>query len=651
MQRFAAGLLLLLILPTFALAQPKGEVESIGFGSSFYRPNCFVPMLIRLQSDKSGTYQIQVFQEDMDRDNQIFTQTISLTGADEGKSTEQRFWMYFIPQPTDGGLPDTTRGGNLRDLQQQLKIFVYDEKGNKQLAQLPVTSTITNYDAVAVGRSQGSTPRGNRLVLAVTDNSAQPVWRDFQQSIGSIEDTAFVTVRSTELPEDIRGYEMVDAIVWLAAPLPDPAKPSDEKRYHALQSYVRDGGHLVVCQPAQKEATAPIADMLPVDVQIVTTKPDLEPLKTLATERPAKIEDQQKKDAQSQQPQFQSRADDTTADPNHKRADWNLPVGPFMYAKATLKPGAVADDKMLRWPDGSESPYIARIGYGLGCVTWVAQDLADPAIIAHAKSGWPYVWDRVLDYKDDLIVVDNQITDKTIAPYISSAGSGAVDLGVPLLAPMELQSKSRALVSIAVVFFIGYWVLAGPGVYLYLMTKSRQQLSWFLFALSAVIATLLTVVVVRLVVRGSPELSHITVVRGTVGDPQVSLSRFGLYIPRDGDQEITLPEVSPRNISYITAYPKHPKHASGDIEFPAQRDYYIPIHDTTEDGPVTITVPWRSTEKLMQARRIGPTGGSIDGNARPPGRRCLDGRRPAHQRHRPAPARCLYDLPPPRSRG
>src|SRR5215218_5067151 len=99
MRRFLAGIFFLLTIPAAALAQFKGEVESIGFGS-FYRPNCYVPMLIRVSAHTSGTYQIQVVQEDLDRDLQIFMQPVTLTGAEDGKGAEQRFWMYFIPQPT-----------------------------------------------------------------------------------------------------------------------------------------------------------------------------------------------------------------------------------------------------------------------------------------------------------------------------------------------------------------------------------------------------------------------------------------------------------------------------------------------------------------------------------------------------------------------
>ena len=109
MRRFLAGLLLLLFT-TPALAEIKGEVESFGF-NNHYRPNCWTPMVVRVQPEKSGTYQIRVIQEDLDRDRVVFSREITLTGGDDGAPPPQRFWMYFIPQPTDGGLYDVSRGG------------------------------------------------------------------------------------------------------------------------------------------------------------------------------------------------------------------------------------------------------------------------------------------------------------------------------------------------------------------------------------------------------------------------------------------------------------------------------------------------------------------------------------------------------------
>lgn len=603
MRRILAGLLLLLCFPLCALGQAKGEVESIGFGS-LYRPNVHVPMLVRVQAERSGTYQIRVVQKDLDQDHEIFKQDVSLTGSDDGRGPEQRFWMYFIPQPTDNGLPDTSRGGTLRDLQKDLKVFLCDERG-RQLIQLPVTQTITNIENVQAGPF--SAPRGVKMVLAISDGAQQPVWRDYQQAIGTMEDIVFVTVRSMDLPEDVRGYEMVDAIVWLAAPLPDPSKPSDEKRYNAIQSYVRGGGHLVVCQPAQRDATASVAELLPVEVKEVAPRDNLEPLRGLATAQ---------RDRWDQALRREAEAGDPFSGTNRRRDDWALPQGPFMFARAVPKPGAVVEMAIGWNADGTDqSPYLARIGHGFGCVTWVAHDLSDPAITGRAKSGWPYVWDKVLDFNHDLLVIDNQTPEQFKNTY--RAGS-AVDIGHSLLAGLELKSKGQMLVSIAVVFFIAYWVVAGPGVYLYLLTRSRAQLSWFFFAFSALVATVLTVLVVKLVVRGPPEMNHVTLVRGTTGggEPAVAISQFGLYIPRDGAQTLTLPEVSPKHVSYLVAYPRHPQHAPGDIEFPAQLPYVIPVRDGMEDGPVEIAPPFRSTLKQFSARRVGPAAGTVSGKAR-----------------------------------
>ena len=76
MRRLLAGIFLFsLICPIAALAETKGEVEAIGFGS-LYRPNCHIPMLVRVQADKSGTYQIRVVQDDLDADQPLFTQIV-----------------------------------------------------------------------------------------------------------------------------------------------------------------------------------------------------------------------------------------------------------------------------------------------------------------------------------------------------------------------------------------------------------------------------------------------------------------------------------------------------------------------------------------------------------------------------------------------
>ena len=79
----------------FAQAEAEGEVESMGF-HGWYRPNCWTAMKIRLRpkTGASRDYQIQVIQEDMDRDHVSYTRRITLTGNPEGRKIEEKVWVY-----------------------------------------------------------------------------------------------------------------------------------------------------------------------------------------------------------------------------------------------------------------------------------------------------------------------------------------------------------------------------------------------------------------------------------------------------------------------------------------------------------------------------------------------------------------------------
>ena len=58
--------------------------------------------------------------------------------------------------------------------------------------------------------------------------------------------------------------------------------------------------------------------------------------------------------------------------------------------------------------------FLLALGYGLGSVTWVAQDLSDPVLTRSEhvpgltagvpKAGWAHVWDHVMDWTSATIV-------------------------------------------------------------------------------------------------------------------------------------------------------------------------------------------------------------------------------------------------------
>jgi len=403
-----------------------------------------------------------------------------------------------------------------------------------------------------------------------------------------MEDVTIISVQQRDLPESVLGYDAVDAVIWFNA---DPAelRSGGNERFAALESYIRRGGRLVISQSADWQKTAAFGELMPVTVTEMRDKNDLSPLKDIAQRQRSPV-----------QP--------VAGEPG----PWDRLRGPFRIAFAKARPEALVDHWITWDAAGKEfSPYIARIPFGLGSVTWVAQDLGDTAITSRAKSGWPAVWDAVFDWKNSPLAVTSTTEDALVAPYQPAA---AMDVGFSLLQGMDLHSKTAWLLTLAIVFFIAYWLLAGPGIFAYLVGKRRTQLSWFLFAASAVAATLLTVLIVQLVLRGPPELRHFSIVRKAPGQPAVVRSRFGLYIPRDGYQSIELKDTAANQVSTISALawnPSYPPEAP-DMQGP---EYTVPVREPTSTDSPAIRVPYSSTLKKFQAAWTGELSGGIEGSA------------------------------------
>src|SRR3954451_10374919 len=208
MRSFLAGLILLLISTSSALAQIKGEVESIGFGNT-YRPDCWTPMIVRFAPEdaKTDTYTLQVRQKDLDGDIAAYSRPISLT-AGEGASKGQRFLTAFLPQPN--GLMDRTAGGSVAELDKDIGVFLLGKSG-KELARLHITSPLDNIDPKPGGFSNR---RGTELILAVTDGRSQPSWSDYANEfnapgslLGVLEDVQMVPLSTRDLPENPLAYD------------------------------------------------------------------------------------------------------------------------------------------------------------------------------------------------------------------------------------------------------------------------------------------------------------------------------------------------------------------------------------------------------------------------------------------------------------
>jgi hypothetical protein len=597
-------LVLCLLLPSYALAQAEGEVESIGFGGH-YRPNCWTSMKLRLRPTigKPATYKIAIMQEDMDRDRVLYSRPFTLNGNPEGGRIEERVWVYFLPQPRD-----LQQARTAQELSNLIKVILCKEDGT-QLVQIPIppgTATLTNLDDPGVFGSN----RSARFVLTVGTSQSGPFRDIYANARGITEEVIFRGVTPSDLPQNVLGYQAVDAIIWMDA---DPIEPESDT-IAAIQEYVGNGGTLVVTQNPdwQRMKESELAALLPVELTGVEDEEGLLSLRRLAeVPRPGK---------ELARSDIFSLPNGETIDPWSDTAKRIVPI-----AKASVRPGAIVNAYQF---NDRTAPYLARWMHGHGTVIWAAQDFGNTELLSSTdlrKLGWQHIWDKVFDWPNRTVTLDmatfsrarrlndgwSQEFNTVFKPAINNT-----DLSSSLLGAMELPRRGAALVALAVIFFIGYWLVAGPGSYFFLLAKKQARYSWVAFAACALAATGLTIVVVRLVLRGPPQLQHVTFVRVAPGQDAVAHSHFGLYIPRDGMQQIELKETAAKRAASVTPYPVHPLHLVDSSEYPAYMEYEVPVPDRTTDAEPSIQVPYRSTLKKFQARWIGKLPGAIEGKAR-----------------------------------
>ncbi len=597
MRLFLAGFIHLL-LTTITLAGVIGKVDSIGFESQI-RADCWVPLLVQITSDSAGPedYQLQVVQHDIDGDDVIYARPVTVNPG-----SQNPFWTYFKPESIDNGLP-TALSGAIQDLPKRLRVYLATPDGSKRIVQINVSgSTPIVLDA-------SDQRPGDKLILTAgrrpnTVEFDPAIVQNIKRVSGLAENVVFAAVDTRHMPDNVLGYDMVDAVVWTDSEI----DKLDATQFRALRQYVRGGGTLVVLQNSEKARMARLDDFLPVRVQSIETTDSLEPLRTIMhKDLPSAID-----------PQTDKKIDPLRAT-----------KGPFRIARAEAFANAVVGD-WISWPDGTQSPYIARHVYGMGMVVWVAQDVTDPGV-RDIIWGWPNFWAHVFDWPTGGRTGVNTYDYAALPPPRRRDNSGGVDdfrkmwastgiqdIGASYVDKLDLDNKTVALLSLAFLFFIGYWIIAGPGAYLLLAAKKKAHWSWFIYGATAVLATLLTVALAQLVLRGNAQIRHVSLIRvkSDGGEPAAVRSRMGIYLPQDrSDTQITLTEHDTGGPSVITPLAVDPRFAPSSINTRDSR-YVIPITNDDMGEQVTIEVPFRSTLKKLQAAWTGTAPGRVTGVAR-----------------------------------
>jgi hypothetical protein len=114
--------------------------------------------------------------------------------------------------------------------------------------------------------------------------------------------------------------------------------------------------------------------------------------------------------------------------------------------------------------------------------------------------------------------------------------------------------------------------------------------------------------------------------RGTAAQAAITpvahvYSRFGLYIPRDGDQTLEIDNSAPGTAADLGPYAIPPKDLGDNAPNDLGPEYVVPISDATSGEPTVVRFPYRRTLKKLEADWTGDPSlagltGGIEGSAK-----------------------------------
>src|SRR5579871_2673701 len=190
--------LLTLCLASASFAQVRGEVESIGFaGDGLYRPDCWTPMVVRLDSqlDDAAEYRIEVHQRDMDFDHVIYVKD----GITLNAHATQRWQLCFRPDPVERGLPEQSQA----ELAERLRVYLTNKDGSKQILQLTITQGVHTHE---VASALGSKIKEEKLILVIAESGSRPQFNEYMTAFGMMELPIAVKINPRDLPQTALAY-------------------------------------------------------------------------------------------------------------------------------------------------------------------------------------------------------------------------------------------------------------------------------------------------------------------------------------------------------------------------------------------------------------------------------------------------------------
>jgi len=544
------------------------EVEQFGVGNA-YRPGAITGMRLVLTSSLDEPTPVWVQWEVPNAEGDV---------AEYGRSvvlnpgSRELLWLYA---PLSPHTMDNTRW----------TVRVFEERDGRRRRELGGDPRISpaRSGAARVELDTGMIAVVGRARMRLEDYSN--TWNKRTNPPGAHESTRIVSgIAPHALPDRWEGLSAFEAVVWSDA----LSQLLRNDTASALREYIRRGGHLVIILPETGISweLGSIADNLLEDL-LVRQKPRKDESVMLSELMPLL--------SKSRLPPVR---------------DFEMSLRVFKDIAGRFDAIDNRYEPLMALGDGRVIAVQRLVDFGR--ITIIGIDLTSQRLASMRLPQADAFWNRILGRRDDTPQPNELLIMEETDPRMLTRGTAnEVTIGDGRLLDEYINKSgqaARGLMS-AVLLFIAYFVVAGPGGFFFLKQKRMSRHSWLVFAATAGVFTAVAWGGVRLLRQADTEFRHVTfldhVVRpgtslGSEPHYQRAVSWGSLYLPNYGSVDVSIesdPGESGENLLFTWEAPPPDQ----PDRFPNVDRYVIDVGRS----PADYTLPVRATATQLYVNWLG----------------------------------------------
>ncbi|MCA9295803.1 MAG: hypothetical protein KC983_04785, partial [Phycisphaerales bacterium] len=586
--------LVVLVVVPGAMAQ-TGEItinlDQLGVGGVL-RPGDMTGMRLSVESRRPDAVNVWVQWEVRNADGDIgeYGRTLTINPGSSTNST--RFWLYAPLSPNLRG--DTTWTVGVYEMVDGVR----GQRLAETLLSPPNPGSIAPADISLIAVL--GTSRGNLDGLSLRgQQGAMP--------IASHEETRTAAgIGVAEAPDYWWGWSTYEAIYWGDAVAAPPTGLVDD-RATALVDWIARGGHLIINLPASGNPWA-LGVPGPITRELERLLPGYE--RTKSGIRPAIPETREAIPLSRVLPQlaksgYESALGDLVRQPVTMRVFRDSTTG-FDVIDNHYQPLIATD---------AGEVFVIQRTYGRGQITVIGLDLSQPVLASNGLPQGDAFWNRILGRRADTPTRSEYDAIEAARMHVRgfNVTEYALGRGDAVVSAINQSQQAGVGLLLALVLFIVYWLVAGPGAYFALKSYKQSKHSWLAFALASIVFTGIAWAAVTVIPNRHLNIKHLTILdhiaqpswdqRDTLEEPQMqtATSYISIYNPTYNDTVLTINSADPPQHDLLIPY-SPPR--SITQEFPNAARFRVDCAPG-QDTPAELELPSRSTSTLVKARWRG----------------------------------------------